>query len=184
MQLFFYYNAVVSNKANMSLQHVRLPLFLFQILRFFWIFAFISPSGCGGQLKQVNHRTECSVTSCRNMITFASKRRDRVAFILLRCQKKKKKRFPHSFLPRVPAPLLRSTSVPRWQAHFKPLSATCLIWAHTYEELKASAWSDSIWKIMAISQQPFPLPHICQEGGAENAKEHKGEKVSPGKSRH
>lgn len=152
------------------------------VLRFFWISAFISPSGSRRQRKQVNHRTECSVTSCSNMITVTSKgRRDRMAFILLRCQLKDSLTLP--FLVYL-LPLLRSTSVPRWQAHFKLLSATCLSSAHTPEELKASVWPDSILKIIAISQQPFHYATFVKRAVPKMKEEHKSGKVSPEKSLH
>lgn len=55
----FNHNALVPHNVNISLQHaaVRLLLFLAQFLRFFWIFAFISPSWSRGQLKRIHHRT-------------------------------------------------------------------------------------------------------------------------------
>lgn len=168
--------AVVPKMATTSLQHVafRLPFF-FLLLRFFWIFVLISASGSGGQLKQVNHITACSAMGCRNMITFASKGRRRSGSYVTQVPKRKKDS---------PTPFLHSTSVPRWQAHFKLLSATCLIWTHTSEELKASVCLDSILKIIAISQQPLHYYTFVKREILKRQKEHKRENARLEKSLH
>lgn len=168
--------AVVPKMATTSLQHVafRLPFF-FLLLRFFWIFVLISASGSGGQLKQVNHITAYSAMGCRNMITFASKGRRRSGSYVTQVPKRKKDS---------PTPFLHSTSVPRWQAHFKLLSATCLIWTHTSEELKASVCLDSILKIIAISQQPLHYYTFVKREILKRQKEHKRENARLEKSLH
>ncbi len=132
------FNAALPYKANISLQHtaVRLPLFLFEVSRFFWIFTFISPSGSRQQLKRVKQNRVFSDELQKHDYLRLIWRTDRVAFILLRCQKKDS---PYSSL----SPLLRSTSVPRWQAHFKPLGATCLI------------LSTHIWRAKSLSMVRF-----------------------------
>lgn len=147
----------------------------FLVLRFFWIFVLISASGSGGQLKQVNHITACSAMGCRNMITFASKGRRRSGSYVTQVPKRKKDS---------PTPFLHSTSVPRWQAHFKLLSATCLIWTHTSEELKASVCLDSILKIIAISQQPLHYYTFVKREILKRQKEHKRENACLEKSLH
>lgn len=83
-----------------------------------------------------------------------------------------------------PTPFLHSTSVPRWQAHFKLLSATCLIWTHTSEELKASVCLDSILKIIAISQQPLHYYTFVKRELLKRQKEHKRENARLEKSLH
>lgn len=153
----------------------QIALFFFLLLRFFWIFVLISASGSGGQLKQVNHITACSAMGCRNMITFASKGRRRSGSCVTQVPKRKKDS---------PTPFLHPTSVPRWQAHFKLLSATCLIWTHTSEELKASVCLDSILKIIAISQQPLHYYTFVKREILKRQKEHRRENARLEKSLH
>ena len=101
----FDFNTFVPNMDDISPQHkaVRMPLFLDGFLGP-WIFAFVSPSGSGGQLKRVNHRTECSVMSSRNMISFYLER------------KKRQSGFHFAQVPTLTFPFsmhpLRSSSVP------------------------------------------------------------------------
>lgn len=60
----------------------------------------------------------CSLISRKNMITFTSEKykKRQAGFHSTQVPTKK------NSLPRTPAPLLRSTSVPWWQAHFRLLS--------------------------------------------------------------
>lgn len=165
---FLIVNRFICKWSDMSLSECRKPFpFVFHS-----IYSHSSLRG-RGQLSESN-RKACSPRSCRNMITLTSKAgRDGAAFIFLRCLYK---RFPHS-------PLLHSTSVPWWQAHFKLRGASCLVIAHPCEELKASVWSHSIWKIMAISQQAHHYHTFVKREALEMQKDHKRrKKVSPGKS--
>lgn len=176
-QIFYFYpkNSTPEVSIQVNVLHTAvserlhffiLPVFLFSFT-ILWL-VFISPSMSTGQLKWVSHRIESSVTGYRNMITSTPKeRRNRVAFILVRC------------LKRPPPP---ASPLTMWQPHFKPPSTASfsrsLIWSHTADKLKASLWSDSILKRIPISQQPFITTHLSKGGqrrkGTERTKRNLG----------
>lgn len=97
-QIFYFYpkNSTPEVSIQVNVLHTAvserlhffiLPVFLFSFT-ILWL-VFISPSMSTGQLKWVSHRIESSVTGYRNMITSTPKeRRNRVAFILVRCLKR------------------------------------------------------------------------------------------------
>lgn len=110
------------------------------------------------------------------------RRRDRASFILLRCRKKKKKKDSLTLPLLSPSPpplnICPSVTSPLQTAQCNLSRLSTRIW----RAIKALAWSNFILKIMAISQQP---EHNCSFVKGEVPKmqtEHKGEKVSSGKS--
>lgn len=106
----FHSNAVVFNKADRSLQHKAVRLFIFKVLLDFCFHFFLRVQR-PAKTSQPQNRVFSDELQKHDYLHFKKKRRS-LSFYS-GAAKKKKKRFPHSFISLVPAPLLRSTSVPR-----------------------------------------------------------------------
>lgn len=138
-----------------------------------------------GQLKRVNHRTECSVTSCRNMITFASE--EETECLSFYSGAKKKKRKDSLTLPLLMYPLPSSTQhlslgdKPTSNRSVQPVSSE-----HTHmRSYKSPSMVRFHFENNGNFTTTWALPLICRGGGGQRRrKEHKGQGVSSGKSFH
>lgn len=144
------------------------------VLRFFWIFCSLSVQRAANA-SQPQNRVFSDKLQKHDYLCL--RRRDRVPFILLRCQKKKREKIPSLFpysCTRSPPPLNICPSVtsPLQTAQCNPSHLSTHIWG----AIKAPVWSDSILKIMAISQQPEHCRSFVEGEGAKDAERNTREK--------